>query len=561
MVPVTASRRAWIAVAAAWLSYVTVLLTWLSRTPTEALREELKSLQFWSLEICVLLGLLIGSIILRDLLRGLDRTDRRRMVMLAAVSIGLTVFVAPRTNRIYYDEQIYQSVGQNLTDLRLAQVCHDGNVEYGRLQCGSGEYNKQPYAYPHLLSVAYRVFGVHPATAFVVNAAVMGLTVCCLYLLVFSLFRSRDAAFFAALLMALTPEQLLWSATAAVEPSASLACVAALLCAVHASRSNSIVTMAGAFVAIAYAMQFRPESFLIAPVAGLLMWPRISRELTRPRLWWLGLLCLVLVGVPIGHMFSVRSVEWGTTEARMSLRYVVDNLRVNGVFYLADGRFPPLFTLLAVIGSPGRTFKTERASMMLYFFLFFGIYLSFYAGSYNYGADVRYSVMTYPAIAALGGVGAARLVKWLKVLLPDLAARQALTAALAVQFLWYLPLVRATSEEAWAARADVRFARSFASELPANSYVLAHNPGMFHLWRVNAGQMSAIATNPAYLNFLARRYTGGVYLHWNFWCNVQDPIQVQFCRRALEMHSVEMIREYRERDQRFVLYRVKIEGN
>ena len=112
-------------------------------------------------------------------------------------------------------------------------------------------------------------------------------------------------------------------------------------------------------------------------------------------------------------------------------------------------------------------------------------------------------LMTYPPIAALGGVGAARLVNWLKVLLPDLAARHALTAALAFQFLWYLPLVRATTEEAWAARADVRFARSFASELPANSYVLTHNPGMFHLWRINAGQMSAIATNPAYLNFLA----------------------------------------------------------
>ena len=29
-------------------------------------------------------------------------------------------------------------------------MCNDGSVEYGRLQCASGEYNKQPYAYPHL---------------------------------------------------------------------------------------------------------------------------------------------------------------------------------------------------------------------------------------------------------------------------------------------------------------------------------------------------------------------------------------------------------------------------
>ena len=43
---------------------------------------------------------------------------------------------------------------------------------------------------------------------------------------------TRVAAFFAALLLALTPQQILWSATAAVEPSPSLACVVALLAAV-----------------------------------------------------------------------------------------------------------------------------------------------------------------------------------------------------------------------------------------------------------------------------------------------------------------------------------------
>ena len=36
-------------------------------------------------------------------------------------------------------------------------------------------------------------------------------------------------------------------------------------------------------------------------------------------------------------------------------------------------------------------------------------------------------------------------------------------AAILVQFLWYAPVVRATTEEAWAARADVGFARMLAS--------------------------------------------------------------------------------------------------
>ena len=123
------------------------------------------------------------------------------MAVLAALGVGLTLFVAPRTNRIFYDEQIYQGIGQNLADLRLAQVCNDGSVEYGRLQCASGEYNKQPYGYPHVLSLAYRLFGVHAGTAFAVNAAAMALTVCAVYLLVCVLFRDRDAALFAGLLV------------------------------------------------------------------------------------------------------------------------------------------------------------------------------------------------------------------------------------------------------------------------------------------------------------------------------------------------------------------------
>ncbi len=85
--------------------------------------------------------------------------------------------------------------------------------------------------------------------------------------------------------------------------------------------------------------------------------------------------------------------------------------------------------------------------------------------------------------------------------------------------------------------------------------MLTHNPGMFHVWGINAGQMSLIVSNPSYLDYLADRYAGGVYLHWNFWCNVQDPVQREFCRHVLENSPAEMVREYRERDQRYAMYR------
>src|SRR4029079_7563385 len=85
------------------------------------------------------------------------RRLRVRAATLAAAAVvaagawALTATAPPRTNRIYYDEQIYQGVGRNLSDLHRAQMCNDGRLEYGRLQCVQGEYNKEPNGYPYLL--------------------------------------------------------------------------------------------------------------------------------------------------------------------------------------------------------------------------------------------------------------------------------------------------------------------------------------------------------------------------------------------------------------------------
>jgi len=390
----------------------------------------------------------------------------------------------------------------------------------------------------------------------------VALTVCGVYLLVCVLFRDRDAALFAGLLIALTPEQLIWSATAAVEPTASLALVVSLLCAAHYLRAGGWPALVSAAVTAAYAVQFRPESILILPVIGFMIWPRLRLELQRPAGWWGVNLFLVLVAIHVAHLYAVRRIDWGTVGPRFSIRYIESNLRVNGWFYLYDERFPIAFTLLAAVGLVSVYRRREGLSIAIYFLLFFFIDLVFYAGSYNYGADVRYSLMTYPPIAVLGGLGAADLARRIAPFAARIGAgaqaRALVVTILLFQFLWYAPVVRATTEEAWAARADVRFAQAFAGEIPPNAYVLTHNPGMFHLWGVNAGQMSRFTANPAYLRFLAERYSGGLYLHWNFWCNVDDPVQQDICRRALAMGPADAVREYRERDQRFAFYRLKV---
>ena len=178
----------------------------------------------------------------------------------------------------------------------------------------------------------------------------------------------------------------------------------------------------------------------------------------------------------------------------------------------------------------------------------------------NYGADVRYSLMSYVPLAVFAGIGLAHGARALPGLMragwTDHAAA-VVGAGLLFQFLWYAPLVRATGEEAWAARADVRYAKAFAAQLPPNSLVLTHNPNMFHLWGISAAQISIAATESQHVEQqLMSRYAGGVYLHWNFWCNVSDPLQVAFCEKTLAMYSHDLVDSHKERNYTYALYRL-----
>jgi hypothetical protein len=242
----------------------------------------------------------------------------------------------------------------------------------------------------------------------------------------------------------------------------------------------------------------------------------------------------------------------------MALDYAVQNVRVNGWFFVRDQRFPRALTPLALAGLIGFRGQAGRAAMLLYFALFFGITLFFYAGSYDYGADVRYSLSVYPPVMMLAGLGTAWLVRSFERTTVSIAASLVLATAAVGQFAWvYLPVVRAETDSAWAARADVDFARGFVPRLPRGAYVLTHNPGMFQVWGVNAGQMS-FATAPGFLDDLFKKSPGGVYLHWNFWCNTDDPVHRALCTKVRDLGSVELAGDLRVRDQRFVFYRMNV---
>jgi 4-amino-4-deoxy-L-arabinose transferase-like glycosyltransferase len=543
-----------------WVSVLAALSIWFVATDDVQLRDQLRRVQFWFLEVQFPFLVALSLVNVRACVRGLHLSARDYAALAVAVMLALVLagLVAPLTNRIYYDEQIYQGIAQNLGDLRLAQMCNDGTVEYGQLQCWGGEYNKQPYGYPYILSVVYRLLGVNYWTAPRVNLASAAALVVIVFLLAARLFEDMRVARLAALVSALIPEQLRWSHTAAAEPSAAAAAALAVLAAVHFARTRSGQALAWTVLATAFALQFRTESVVVAIVVAGVIACWAPSELRTRRLWGWALVGAALSAAAIAHLLAVRHEGWGAEGERMSWQFVAGNLQTNGRFYLGDHRFPVVYTLLALAALAA--WRDRRATLFAlgYFCLFAGVYLPFYAGSYDYGADVRFALMTFPPLALLAGAGAAMLAGGLhRVGLSVRHAELFVAAALVFQFLGYMPWVRGVGEEAWAARADVAFSERFVARLPPDSVVLTHNPSVFHVMGRNAAQLSLATVNPGYItDVLSRRYRGGVYLHWNFWCNVSDPVQQQFCASALARFPHTLVEEYRERDYRYAFYRL-----
>ena len=123
-------------------------------------------------------------------------------------------------------------------------------------------------------------------------------------------------------------------------------------------------------------------------------------------------------------------------------------------------------------------------------------------------------------------------------------------------FLPFFPFVRSITQEAWGARADHRYAREMASALPGDAVVLTHNPNMFLLWGKNAAQASLATEHERSFKRLFYRYKGGVYFHYNFWCNVPDKLQNSFCTNILERYDCTSVMSFKEQNYTYELYKV-----
>jgi 4-amino-4-deoxy-L-arabinose transferase-like glycosyltransferase len=504
-------------------------------------------------------GIAVSWSRIKSLLSSIKRPAWLSALTCAGLALILGAIVAPRTTRILFDEQIYQQIGQTIAHTGKAYATAEGDAEYGELVVHGWEYNKQPMGYPYLLSLLYRVFGVHEFLCWLLNNAAFVLSTFLIFLIARLLSEDDWVAGYSALVFALIPMNAVWANTGAAEPTTVLTSLLAVFCSLIAFRLKTWSSLAMAAAALALATQFRMESILILVVVGLLALHSDWKALGWSK--WVFVLCLfsLLVLPHLNHLWVVRTENWGADGGQKFLWSALrQNARENALFFVANAKWPVLFSILVGLGIASEKEWKCRSILVIWFLLMWGVFLPFYAGSYKYGADIRFSLLAYPSLALLAGLGVRRIVAFLA---PRSSLRNAAcgcAVVLIVAGAWFFPVTRMEGNEGWDARLDWRYAREFADKLPPGSAILTHDPSMFLMWGKNAAQMSMVSSNPDYFeNHYFRRYGGNVYLHWDYWCNADMPRVVKEATHILEKYETELVAERQSRHAWYRLYRIK----
>lgn len=569
------------------------------------------------------------------------------MLIVIAGSLLVTQ-VAPQTHRIYYDEDIYANMGQNIAYTGQAGMANYGTFEYGEYFVNWIIYNKDPAGWPFLISLFFQIFGTDETFAFYLNNLLFAGGI----LIVFFIARILAGgppfpALLAALVYALIPHNLIWANTIAAENAAAVFGGLAVLCALAWLRTREARRLFLLAAVLPFACAMRPESALIALWVFAAVAINLFADSRRPAVvspdparcsethfrnplatrsfWAIGLIAFALILPHVWHFYAMSGDSWGTEGAKFAISFFTGNLAVNGFYFFNNHEFPLLFTLLALIGLAAwkgwRGLAWRRVDfrsvllMLFWFVLFWGIFLFFYAGSYKFGADVRFALLCFIPLAVLAGLGGGVLRGWLGGLFPVDAERAGTAASgetgavapaqavlshsgqrsgekeedvrvgkngegapaggwqrfpggnrlpvtgllvllLLISWLKFVPLIRTVGQEAWGARYDHKNAREFIREIPNRAIVLTHIPTMFLLWGQNAIQSNAGINNPDLIRDLMNRYNGHVYFHKNYWCNAVNDPNRSVCDGIVQRYDLEPVAVAREQSYEYGLYRM-----
>ncbi len=498
----------------------------------------------------------------RELRSAFGKIDKRTWAILAGIfllAVFLRTAVAPQTHRVYFDEDIYLDIGKEILVNGKAALCNYGEP------CKEYAFMKWPNGYPFLLAISYVFFGISEGTGFGVVLLLGSLSVFLVFLLAYNLSKNEKVALLAALILALVPVHIMWSATAASEPVLVFFSLLAILFFSLAVNANSLRLYALAAVTLAYSMQIKTEGVMLLPVAALfviLFDKNLLKRLSSYRFCALWAILLILVAPFLTHVYyAFLYDQFGSSGEKFGIEHALKNVPENAGFWISGYptiEHPLLFTLFALLGITHLAKREKRIMIFLglWFLLFFALYSFFYAGSVRFGVDVRYALNGYVPFTILAAFGSAVAAKALARSADFIGKKSfaAIAAVMLLSFLFYVPSIATPANKI----EEARQARTYHAFVVDNLYllkgchVMSHVPSIYLMNNVNSIQTWNV-NNKERMDTLLN---GCTVFDDGFWCNV-EPYKTSVCKQTFESKfNLTRMASVKVDDHDYTLFRV-----
>ena len=500
--------------------------------------------------IVIFISVLLNIKKIKNQFARLKKTSWILIILIFMIGLFLRAFVVPNTHRLLFDEDIYLNIAQNIVHDGKAVLCNYGTPKH----CFEGVLNKQPNGLPVMLSVIYFIFGVSENNASYFMILASSFSILLIFCVVYVWFKNETAALVSALLLALNPISLLFAPTISAESLFVFFSLITIFSLKLILENRNFPSLTFFISSLAFTIQIRPEApLLVIPLLVFFVKEKIDKKILIG-----AILFFVLMSPYVFHSKQFINESWGNQEGyKFNNKYALNNLKVNGGFFFDNERFPVLYTLLAFFGMAYMIRKQEflkLSSMLLWFLSFFIIYLFFYAGSFKYGIDVRFSQTLFIPLFILGGIGAYYIIENFlnKVLKKFYVSFLIIILIIIISFLPFIKFVSAIGEEAWDARTDHDFSVNATKELGENCIIFTHVPSMF-LINGNHALQTSYYSNPKILNNIFINYDC-VLFHDGYWCVNYKLFKDTVCKSLKQNFNLKVYKNISVRDKTYTLY-------
>ncbi|MBI2134877.1 glycosyltransferase family 39 protein [Candidatus Woesearchaeota archaeon] len=298
------------------------------------------------------------------------------MLLIFILGSALRLFVFPHYHIMYVDEPSYLEAAKNINQKFQPVIC-----EYGPDLNENCRVSPKPPAWPFLISIAFKLFGLNNYVALYLSSILGSLSIILVFLFVYLLFKNEKIALWSSFFLALTPVYIIWSNSAETNNPSLFFVLLTLLFFVLYLKTQEKPALVMTALLLIFAPLVRFENIILIPVF-FLIYIKFYKNHKNKLFSFLNSHYTIIIFFALIVMVIL---EWYLISffRRNFLVYAIDYYYLNIFHFLKEVSFNYIYLFLAalIIFFRNKGYGDKIVFIFILFISFFILYLPIYSES------------------------------------------------------------------------------------------------------------------------------------------------------------------------------------